>query len=58
MPDSPARVPSMVCHNAAYLPARAHVMPEVSVDGSRAEVRLGVGAKVLVAIGYRGEATA
>jgi hypothetical protein len=25
-------------------------MPEVSVDGNRAEVRLGVGAKVLVAI--------
>jgi hypothetical protein len=54
MPDSPARVTSMVCHYAAYLRARAHVTPEVSVDGNRAEVRLGVGAKVLVAIfGYR-----
>ncbi len=50
MPDSPARVPAMVCHYAAYLRARAHVMPEVSVDGNRAELRLGVGAKVLVAI--------
>ena len=54
MPDSPARVPSMICHYAAYLRARAHVTPEVSVDGNRAEVRLGVGAKVIVAIfGYR-----
>jgi hypothetical protein len=50
MPDSPARVPSMVCHYAAYLRARAHVTPEISVDGNRAEVRLGVGDKVLVAI--------
>ncbi|HUY44382.1 MAG TPA: hypothetical protein VMV92_01450 [Streptosporangiaceae bacterium] len=54
MPDSPARVPSMVCHYAAYLRARAHVTPEIRVDGNRAEPRLGVGAKVLVAIfGYR-----
>ncbi|HUY48802.1 MAG TPA: hypothetical protein VMV92_24310 [Streptosporangiaceae bacterium] len=54
MPDGPAHVPSMVCHYAVYLRARAHVMPEVSVDGDRAELRLGVGAKVLVAIfGYR-----
>jgi len=50
MPDSPARVPSMVCHYAAYLRARAHVTPEIRVDGNRAEVCLGVGAKVLVAI--------
>jgi hypothetical protein len=50
MPDSPARVPSMVCHYAAYLRARAHVTPGVSVDGNRAEVRLGVGDKVLVAV--------
>jgi hypothetical protein len=54
MPDSPARVPSMVCHYAAYLRARAHVTPEISVDGNRAELRLGVGDKGLVAIfGYR-----
>ena len=54
MPDSPARVPSMVCHYAAYLRARAHVTPEVSVDGNRAEVRLCIGDKVLVVIfGYR-----
>lgn len=54
MPDNPARVPSMVCHYAAYLRARAHVTPEVSVDGNRAEVHLGVGTKMLVAIfGYR-----
>jgi hypothetical protein len=50
MPDSPARVPAMVCHYAAYLRARAHVMPEVSVDGNRAELSLGVGEKVLVAV--------
>ena len=50
MPDSPARVPSMVCHYAAYLRARAHVTPGVSVDGNRAEVCLGVGDKVLVAV--------
>jgi len=40
----------MVCHYAAHLRARAHITPEVSVDGNRAEVRLGVGDKVLVAI--------
>ncbi len=50
MPDSPARVPSMVCHYAAYLRARAHVTPEISVDQNRAEVRLGVGDKVLVTL--------
>jgi hypothetical protein len=50
MPDSPARVPSMVCRYAAYLRARAHVTPGISVDGNRADVRLGVGDKVLVAI--------
>jgi hypothetical protein len=50
MPDSPARVPAMVCHYAAYLRARAHVTPEVSVHGNRAEVCLGVGEKVLVAV--------
>lgn len=54
MPDSPARVPSMVCRYAAHLRARAHVTPEISVNQNRAELRLGVGAKVLVAIfGYR-----
>jgi len=50
MPDSPARIPSMICHYAAYLRARAHVTPKVSVDGNRADVCLGVGAKVLVAV--------
>jgi hypothetical protein len=50
MPESPAGVPSMVCHYAVYLRARAHVMPEVSVEGNRAEVRLGVGGKMLAAI--------
>jgi protein involved in polysaccharide export with SLBB domain len=40
----------MVCHYAAYLRARAHVTPEVSVDGNRAEVCLGVGDKVLVTV--------
>ena len=50
MPDSPARVPSMMCHYVAYLRARAHVTPGVSVDGNRAEVCLGAGDKVLVAV--------
>ncbi len=50
MPDSPAPVPSMVCHYAAYLRARPHVTPETSVDGNRAELRLCVGGKMLVAV--------
>ncbi|HUY46145.1 MAG TPA: hypothetical protein VMV92_10530 [Streptosporangiaceae bacterium] len=50
MPDNPARVPSMVCHYAAYLRAGAHVTPGISMDGNRADVRLGVGAKALVAV--------
>ena len=45
MPDSPARVPAMVCHYAAYLRARAHVTPWISMDGNRAELSLGVGGK-------------
>jgi hypothetical protein len=49
MPDSPA-VPAIVCHYAAYLNARAHVAPGISVDGNRAELSLGVGEKVLVAV--------
>ena len=50
MPDSPAPVPAMLCHYAAYLRARAHVTPETSVDGNHAELRLGVGDKMLVAV--------
>ena len=50
MPDSPARVPAMVSHCAAYLQARAHVTPEISVDGNRAEIHLGAGEGVLVAV--------
>jgi hypothetical protein len=50
MPDSPARVPAMVSHCAAYLQARAHATPEISVDGNRAEIHLGVSEGVLVAV--------
>ena len=50
MPDSPARVPTMVSHCAAYLQARAHVTPEISVDGISAEIHLGAGEGVLVAV--------
>jgi len=50
MPDSPARVPAMVSHCAAYLQARAHATPEISVDRNRAEIHLGSGEGVLVAV--------
>jgi hypothetical protein len=50
MPDSPARVPAMISHCAAYLQARAHATPEISVDGNRAEIHLGVSEGVLVAV--------
>ncbi|HUY46275.1 MAG TPA: hypothetical protein VMV92_11190 [Streptosporangiaceae bacterium] len=49
MSDSPA-VPAIVCHYAAYLHARAHAAPGISVDGNRAELSLGAGEKVLVAV--------
>ena len=50
MPDSPARVPAMISHCAAYLQVRAHATPEISVDGNRAEIHLGPGDGVLVAV--------
>jgi len=56
MPESPspAHVPAVIGNYAAYLRARAHVTPEISVDGNRAELRLDAGEKVLVAVfGYR-----
>lgn len=50
MPDSPARVLAMVYHCAAYLHARAHVTPEISVDQNRAVLHLDVSKGVLVAV--------
>jgi hypothetical protein len=50
VPDDSARIPAMVCHYAAFFRTWAHATPEISVSGNRAEVRLGVGARVLVAI--------
>jgi hypothetical protein len=50
MPDTPARVPAMISHCAAYLQARAHATPEISVNGHQAEIHLGAGGGVLVAV--------
>jgi hypothetical protein len=50
MTDSSACFPAIVCHYAAFLHARAHVRPRISVDKNQAELSLGVGEKVLVAV--------
>lgn len=50
MTDSPARVPAIVRHHAAYLHARAHVMPGISMNENRAGLSLEIGEKVLVAV--------
>lgn len=50
MPDDSARVPAMVCHYAAYLRAWLHVTPEISMNGSQAELRLNFGKKMFVAV--------
>jgi hypothetical protein len=50
MPDNGAPVPAMVRHYAAYLRAKAHITPETSIDGARAEVRISTGEKMLVLV--------
>ena len=50
MPDDSTRIPAIICHYAAFFRTWAHATPEISVSGNRAEVCLGVGAKVLVAV--------
>ncbi len=50
MPDDSTRIPAMVCHYAAFFRTWVHATPEISVSGNRAELCLGIGEKVLVAI--------
>lgn len=50
MPDDSTRIPAMVCHCAAFFRTWAHATPEISMSGNRAELRLGIGDKVLAAI--------
>ncbi|MGH3275740.1 MAG: hypothetical protein ACRDNZ_15620 [Streptosporangiaceae bacterium] len=47
--DSPP-TPAIVRHYAAILAAWSHATPEISVQGSRAELRLSLGSKMFVAI--------
>lgn len=50
MPDDPAAVPAIVRHYAAILGAWSHATPEISVQGSQAELRLSLGSKMFVAV--------
>jgi hypothetical protein len=50
VPDDSIRIPAMVCHYAAFFRTWAHATPEIGVSGNRAELCLGIGEKVLVAI--------
>lgn len=50
MPDDSGHVPAMICHYAAYMRAWLHVTPEISMNGSQAELRLNLGKKMFVAV--------
>jgi hypothetical protein len=50
VPDDAAAIPAMACHYAAILRAWSHVAPETSVHSNQAELRLGLGNKMFVAI--------
>jgi hypothetical protein len=50
MPDTPARIPAMISHCAAYLQARAHATPEISMNGHQAKIHLSTGGGVLKAV--------
>jgi hypothetical protein len=44
------QVPALVSNYAAYLRARTHVIPEITVSGDRADVCVSVGDSVLVLV--------
>jgi hypothetical protein len=50
MPDDSAQLPALICHDAAFMQTWMHVTPEISVDGSQADLQLKFGTKTLVAI--------
>ena len=50
MPDKSAPVPTVVRHYAAYLQAKAHITPETSINGGKADVRISTGEKALLLV--------
>lgn len=50
MPDTSPPLPAIVRHYAAYLRAKAHITPEASVSGGKADVAISIGEKTLVLI--------
>jgi hypothetical protein len=48
--DVAPSIPAIVRHHAAILAAWSHATPEISVQGSRAELRLSLGPRTFVAV--------